>query len=156
MKITPASRKPVWHLALPLLAAVIFAGCATPLERRIEKYPQAWGTLPTDEKVLAEKGAIVEGMTKDGVFFSWGPPHRLAEGGGDGAILETWRYYSYVTVPTYRSRFGFGYGYGGYRSYYPGMGYGYYDFGPDYVQVPEESASVEFQNGKVRRWETAR
>ncbi len=101
----------------------------------------------------------MEGMSKDGVFFSWGPPHRLSEIGGAGKDSEIWRYYSYVNVPTYRSRIGFGYGRGGgyrSRSYCPGGGYGYYDFGPDYVQVPEESANVEFRRGKVKRWETSR
>ena len=162
--------KTVFRLALPLLIAAGLSSCATPFESRVKKHPVAWDKLPSDEKVLAERGGIVKGMSKDGVFFSWGPPHRLSEAGGTRKDTEIWRYYNYVSVPTYGGGFGGGYGggfghggfgrggfgRGGFNSYCPGFGYGYYDFGPNYVQVPEESAKVEFSKGRVDRWETYR
>jgi hypothetical protein len=140
---------PVPRLALAL-AAFVMSSCATAFERRIERYPEAWAQLPEEHKALAAQARVAEGMGRDAVFFSWGPPHRVSEGADRGRRFERWDYFAYTPVYSYRSGFGFGYGYGGYgyRGYCP-AGYGFYDFGPDIFYVPREAANVDFEGGRV-------
>lgn len=136
--------KRLMMLTVGVLMVVFLSSCATRLERRIARYPQTWQQLPVEEKMLAERAQIREGMSRDGVFFSWGPPHGVAEGSSGGKRLEQWKYFSYVPVTTYRQTIGFGRGYG-----YCPHGYGYYDFGPETYYVPRDAAEVDFQNGRV-------
>ena len=131
-------------MLLTVVGAVFLSSCATRLERRIARYPDTWLRLPVEEKMLAERAQIREGMSRDGVFFSWGPPHGVSEGSSGGEKIEQWRYFAYVPVTTYRHRIGFGHGYG-----YCPHGYGYYDFGPDIYYVPRDAAEVNFRDGRV-------
>ena len=68
-----------------------------------------------------------------------------------GKRQESWKYFSYVPVETYRHRIGFGHIHGYHRhgyGYCPG-GYTYYDFGPEIYYVPREAAEVDFKDGRV-------
>lgn len=127
-------------MVLLVTAAVFLSSCATRLERRIARYPETWQGLPVEEKLLAERAQLREGMSRDGVFFAWGPPHGVSEGARGGKKIEQWRYFSYVPVTTYRQQIGYG---------YCPHGYGHYDFGREVYYVPRDAAEVDFEDGRV-------
>ncbi|CAN5200867.1 hypothetical protein BH23VER1_BH23VER1_20460 [soil metagenome] len=140
------------------VAAVVLSGCASTTHSRIEKFPEAYAALPPEHKSLVLQQRVAEGMTRDGVFFSWGPPARVAQGSRAGTAIEHWEYVDYQPVHSTRIGVGFGFGYGRYGSsgrygyYPPGYGYGAFDYGPEIVYVPREAARVDFQNGVVTGW----
>ena len=142
-------------------AAVLLSSCASrnTFENRVQTNPAGFEALPDKEKSLATQGKIAEGMSRDGVYYSWGPPARRAEGSSGGVTKETWVYAGRQAVV--QNSFGLGYGgYGGYRGYggrrgydcyYPGS---YFYGGPTVTYIPYTAAKVNFNNARVSSWET--
>ncbi len=139
------------------LAAMCFAGCASTPHTRIEKFPAAYAALSPAHKTAVLQRRVEEGMTRDGVFFAWGPPARVTQGSEAGKAVEQWEYVDHEPVYTTRLSVGLGYGYGRhggygrYGGYYP-PGYGGFGYGPEVTYVPREAARVDFQDGVVTRW----
>ena len=130
--------------ALALGALLLLSGCASTVESRIKKNPEAWQRLDPNHQALALRGQVVEGMTRDGVYFSWGSPSRVVSGSEGNQPIEQWRYIR--QRPVYTSRLGFGYG--GWGSCHSGWGY----YGPEVVYIPEDAGWVDFRNGRVAGW----
>jgi len=150
------------HLCACTLLTVLVVSCATARERRIANNPQIYQKLTTSDQVLVQQGRIREGMTKEGVFLSYGRPDSVATGRQKGSSVEQWTYTS--TQPVYTNSFGMGMGYGrfgGYRGYGYGCGSGYYGawdpfwtMSPTVVYVPFKSASVTFRGNRVTEYLT--
>lgn len=154
------------HLPLLSAAAFIFASCAssTP-QSRIEKNPVIFKKVPDSQRSMVESGRIKNGMNKDAVFIAWGKPDEIAEGESEGKRFERWTYTS--LSPVYSTNFYSGYGgddYGRHSPYYAPIPYrggygrrGYaYGYGQTVDYVPVRSASVDFQNGRVTKWQRGR
>ena len=136
---------------LPLLAAVLLAGCATPqqkIEKRKQEKYSAYASLSPEQKAAVDKGEIVRDMPMDAVFMAWGKPNQVLTSGSEAGTFVTWVYMN-VYLQSYLV--GGGWGYSGW-CYGP---YGYYG-GPyiDYYPVNYVSAEVIFQNGLVKSWRT--
>lgn len=135
-----------------VLAALISASCApsTP-EARIAARPEVFASLPAKQQEMVRQGHIDTGMGTDAVYFAWGRPSRVYEGGDEGAATLRWDYLG--SSPVYGTNFYGGYGrYGRYGSYpYYGVG-----LGPEIAYVPYRRATVQFLNGRVRSWERTR
>jgi hypothetical protein len=155
-------------ILFPLLsaAAFIFASCApsTP-QTRIEQNPVIFEKIPDSQRSMVESGRIKNGMNKDAVFIAWGKPDGVAEGESDKKRFERWTYTS--LSPVYSTNFHGGYGEGGYGRYSPydspfpyRGGYGRrgyrYGYGQTIDYVPVPSATVDFQNGRVTKWQRGR
>ena len=145
---------------LPLLMLPLLPGCTTltPAERRVDKNPDLFAKLPESEKPIVLRGDIVEGMSRDAVFLSWGRPGQVASGSRDGKNTEKWAYFSNAPVSTVSMGFG-SYGSSSFYSSYgihpefgystgPGWGYG---SGVDYLPYPD--STIEFVDGRVVAWE---
>ena len=139
-----------------VVAVLLMASCASPIQRRIEKNPQLYSALSDRHKILVQRGEIEEGMSKPAVFLSWGRADRVATGTKHGKAYERWSYSGYEAVRA--TSFGMGFGY----SHFHGR-YGYdYAYGPaiypesivDYV--PYEAARVEVLVSKVSAWSATR
>ncbi|MEM9081609.1 MAG: hypothetical protein AAGC74_13055 [Verrucomicrobiota bacterium] len=134
-------------------AALFLASCApsTP-SARIEKNPVLYNQLSLREQELVSQGRIEEGMSTAAVYLALGEPDQKSQGSARGVRTERWDYTA--LYPIYRNHFYGHYGYGGYgrcRRRYGGIG-----FGPSIDYVPIRSASVWFENDRVRSWERVR
>ena len=151
-------------LIFSLLGILLFAqalgGCTTltPAERRVEKNPDLFATIPEREKPIVLRGDIVEGMSRDAIFLAWGRPGQVASGSRNGKTTEKWAYFSNAPVSTVSVGYG-SYGPSPFYSSYgvhpvygystgPGWGYG---SGVDYL--PYLDSKVEFLDGRVVAWE---
>ncbi|MDB4568395.1 hypothetical protein N9085_01395 [Akkermansiaceae bacterium] len=153
-------------ILLPLLSgfAILLASCASSSPTtRIQNNPVIFQKVPSSQREMVVSGRIKNGMSKDAVFIAWGKPDSVAEGETEGKRFERWTYTS--LSPVYSTSFygGYGGGYGGYgchnpyyrNSGYGSRGYGYvYSQAVDYVPVP--SATVDFSNGRVTKWQRGR
>lgn len=134
-------------LLLPL--SVLLAGCGSTPEKRIERNPQLFQKLNSNEQKLVRVGKISRGMSKPAVFLAMGNPDHKTSGIQHGENFERWHYntmvpvYSYDVAPYYR----YGYGRYGCRSHYGGIG-----FQPTVHYVPRHGASVEFIKDVVTGW----
>jgi len=134
-------------LLLPL--SVLLAGCGSTPEKRIERNPQLFQKLNSNEQKLVRVGKISRGMSKPAVFLAMGNPDHKTSGIQHGENFERWHYntmvpvYSYDVAPYYR----YGHGRYGCRSHYGGIG-----FQPTVHYVPRHGASVEFIKDAVAGW----
>jgi hypothetical protein len=136
------------------LACVIFASCApmTP-QARIDHNPQVFAALSSRDQELVRQGQIARGMSPDAVALAWGPPQRRVEGTKGNRRVDRWDYT--VLRPVYSTNVFGGYGYGGYGRY-GRYNYSSFGFGPEVAYLPQQVASVWFENQKVEAWERLR
>lgn len=129
----------------------ILASCAAPVTRRIERNPEIYAKLSEKHKQNVQLGKVEEGMTKEGVFLSWGPPSRVAKGTSSGKPLEKWVYTG--ERPVWRQEYGMGWGGWGRGScgFYDPYFYG----GPVVDYIPFDAAHVDFVDGRVTAWASA-
>ena len=138
------------------------SSCASSVERRIQRNPEAFAKLSEADKGAVMAGKIREGMTTDTVLLSWGKPARISSGKRKGQAFERWSYVQYQSYVTQSYGWGGGWrgaGWGGGLGY-PGWGAGcrgiapYWGagMGPMVDFVPYEAATVEFVGGKVVGW----
>ena len=141
-------------LLLAAVSALLFASCAAPVTRRIEKNPQLYSALSDRHKAMVQRGQIEEGMTKEAVFLAWGKPERASKGTRNGKTVERWSYTAYNAVHTSSIGFGVGMGYGGFYGgpFYDTMFYRE----PVATYVPYEARWAEFVSGKVTAWSADR
>ena len=96
------------HALLAVVVSLLMASCVSPVQRRMERNPELFAKLSAAHKVHVLEGRVVEGMTKDAVFFAWGKPQRVTVGKRNGVAMERWNYMGYE--PVYRDELSFGYG----------------------------------------------
>ena len=151
------------RLLLAAMLSVLISSCVSPRERRIASNPQLYQSLTTSDQLLVQQGRIREGMTKEGVFLSYGRPDSVAVGKQKGVSIEKWTYMG--SQPVYTNSFGMSMGWGGgYRGYrgYRGLGYGYCgpwdpywgNMGTSVMYVPYKAASVTFRGNRVTEYMT--
>lgn len=140
---------------LAVLAALSFTACqtATPATR-IEENPVMFRALSAEQQLMVQQGRICKGMTKDAVFLAWGKPAGAPMvGEKDGKRFERWVYTVSRAVPVD--------GFGGcwYGDPWCRHGWGPYGWGPcggmNVAYVPEQVASVTFENDRVTEWESS-
>lgn len=132
------------------ISALLLAACqtATPASR-IEANPVMFRALNGEQQLMVQQGRICKGMTKDAVFLAWGKPASAPMvGEKDGRRFERWVYTVSRAVPTDS----FGGWYGCYDPWYR-HGWGPYG-GMNVAYVPENVASVTFENDRVTEWES--
>ena len=144
------SRRTRNSACLALAAALLFSSCASTVQSRIQKNPQEYAALSSQQQELVRQGRIEKGMPKKGVFLAWGRPDQVTRGNRDGKDFEAWRYHGYQPVYTQSVGIGVGPGYGRY-GWYSG-----YDYGTDIYYRPYTAARVDFQNDRVSGWESVR
>ena len=133
------------------LAVLLLSSCAIQSpQARIERNPEIYKALTAKQKELVSQGQIAKGMPKPGVFLAMGHPDRRGRGFRDGRDYERWDFASLRPVYTTSFYGGYGYGRGCGRRGYGRYGVGY---GPTIQYIPERSASVWFQKGRVEAWE---
>lgn len=131
------------------LSAVVLVACqtATPAAR-IEANPVMFRALNAEQQLMVQQGRICKGMTKDAVFLAWGKPASSPMvGEKDGKRFERWVYTVSRPVPV--DGFGGGCWHGGPWGHCWGP-YG----GVNVAYVPEDVASVIFENDRVTEWES--
>lgn len=122
-------------------------GTVTPADR-ISAHPAMFSALPPSQKALVQQGKIEEGMGRDAVFLAWGkpasPPAHIYNRGNS---VERWYYTSYVPVTVVNNN--------PYPMFGPWGWYGNpYPTTTGTAFIPQNSAYVEFENGKVISWAT--
>jgi hypothetical protein len=130
--------------ALLLLAPLlIFGGCASTPQSRIQANPEIFAEVPAIQQAQVQRGELTKGMGHQAAFIAWGRPSGV-KSASDGS--ETWLYAS--SSPIYAS--------GG---YYGGWGYGRRCgwsgwSGPVVVGYDTRIyAKIVFKNDRVTYWE---
>lgn len=141
-------------LVLTLAACLLLPACASksPADRRIQKNPEYYGGLTTEERNLVRQGRVKEGMSEDAVFLAWGRPDRVRSGSRQGTQTKTWLYTRHDPVPYTSVGLGGVIGSRGRVAIHPSIGYGIGS--RDFAPVVERK--VEFREGKVVAWERNR
>lgn len=150
-------------LCLAVVASLLSSCASNSPQSRIERNPQLFNRLTAKDRELVTQGLIREGMTRDAVFLSWGPPDSTIAGRKSGREVEEWTYLGQRPVRVMTMNMGFGYGFGGGAcngwgpgyGYGPGWGYGP-AFGSNVVYVPYTAGTVSFRSGRVIEWQAAR
>ncbi|MDG1357758.1 MAG: hypothetical protein P8P36_06155 [Akkermansiaceae bacterium] len=138
-----------FFICLLVPVSVLLASCGSTPEKRIERNPQLFQKLSSNEQKLVRAGKISQGMSKPAVFLAMGNPDHKTSGIQHGENFERWHYntmvpvYSYGVSPYYR----YNYGRYGCRRNYGGIG-----FQPKVHYVPRHGASVEFVKDEVAGW----
>lgn len=139
------------RLALaPLL--LLAAGCASSVERRIERNPQLFQQLSAQDQQLVREQKLREGMSREAVFLALGRPDRVSTGRKNGKDFERWTYVGQQAVMTQTFGMGWGGRWGGgwctpyYDPYFMGC--------PMVTYIPYEAAAVDFVNGRAVGWES--
>lgn len=131
------------------IAALALASCqtATPASR-IEANPVMFRALSVEQQLMVQQGRICKGMTKDAVFLAWGKPASAPMvGEKDGRRFERWVYTITRAVPMDS--------FGGYWYSDPWYRHGWGPYGGmNVAYVPEDVASVTFENDRVTEWES--
>lgn len=133
----------VWA-CLAVGLSLVSCGSVGPAER-IAQNPVLFQSLPAQQQVLVRQGLLCEGMSREAVLLAWGSPSAAPVLGQEGGRrYERWVYTSLrpVMMPG-----------GGYHAW--GC-YGCCDAWGRTAYVPEERASVTFEEGRVTRWECRR
>jgi hypothetical protein len=165
---TPMKINRLLFACMVSMLALGLSSCASSVERRIQRNPEAFAKLTEADKGAVMAGKIREGMTKDTVLLSWGKPARISSGQRKGQTYERWSYVQYQSYVTQSYGWGGGIGWGGgWRGAgwgggwgAPGCGVGYrgmdpfwgVGMGPMVDFVPYEAATVEFVGSKVVGW----
>lgn len=139
------------RLAVPCACLLLAGGCATvpPMESRIARNPEMFGSLPESHQELVRQGRVKEGMSQDAVYLAWGRADEVRNSSRKGKALETWIYLGTEVIRRHTVGYGYGFGYG----YCHGYGYGGPMFGVDYDYRNYVIARVDFDKGKVVYWE---
>lgn len=128
----------------------ILTACSsvTPTER-IAANPAVFRSLTPQQQSLVRNGEIAEGMSPQAVFLAWGYPENAPYHGEKGGKKYTKWVYSRLK-PIYNPMPAMWYGsYWGTRGWYGGGSW----WGNDITYIPENTAYVLFENGKVTSWE---
>lgn len=138
---------------LPILAAIgaatlFLSSCASTPTTRIEKNQGIYNQLSLRDQELVSNGKIEEGMSAQAVYLAFGSPDRKLEGESNGLKTMRWDYTS--LTPIYTNRFYGGFGYGGGCRY---RRRGFFGFSPRVDYIPSRSATVWFEEDRVRSWE---
>lgn len=131
-------------------AALVLAACQTASPAtRIEANPVMFRALSAEQQLMVQQGRIARGMSKEAVFLAWGKPASAPMvGEKNGKRFERWVYTVSRAVPV--DSFGGGYWCGG-----PWCRHGWWPYGGmDVAYVPENVASVTFENDCVTEWES--
>ncbi len=148
-------------LLLVICAGIFATSCASLPEQRINRNPELYGKLSSNDKNLVVQGRLRKGMTQDAVFLAWGRPDRVRSSSRNGKGSESWAYVDHTPVRSYNV----GYSFGGYHPFYnrygchPRFGYGYgpgWNYGSGINFVPYISRTVDFRNGRVTGWSRTR
>lgn len=131
-------------------AALALVSCQTVSPaKRIEANPVMFQSLNPEQQLMVQQGRICKGMTKDAVFLAWGKPATAPmTGEKDGRRYERWVYTTSRAVPM--DTIG---GCWWYSDPWYHHGWGPYG-GMSVAYVPEEVASVTFENDRVTEWES--
>lgn len=134
-------------LLLSAALAILLAGCASP-QKRIDRNPALFASLPPQDQVLVQRGEVRKGMNMDAVFIAWGRPDRIRREVAEDDETLTWLYLGYrsESVPrwTFHPR------HGGYCD--PYFGIPVYD--PVYVSIPYLDKSATFRDNVLIGYET--
>lgn len=124
--------------------SLVACGSVSPAER-IAQNPVLFQSLSPQQQALVRQGLLCEGMSREAVLLAWGSPSEAPVLGQEGGRrYERWVYTSLRPVMMSGS---------GYRAW--GC-YGCCDAWGGTAYVPEERASVTFEDGRVTRWECRR
>lgn len=131
-------------------AALCLVSCETVTPAtRIQENPAMYSQLPEKQQQLVRAGHITYGMSTAAVYLAWGAPQRKATLGlRNGKTAEKWVYTKPRPVSISNDFYPYGPGYGPYwdNYYFP-------HHGMSTAWLQEESASVQFENGKVVSWQ---
>lgn len=125
------------HLSLSLTAALLAACVMTP-EQRIEKAPEAFAQLTTEQQTIVRAGQVAIGFDASATKLALGAPDRVLERTTAEGITEVWQYLDVYTLPT-------GPCYGAYFRY----GLPPYCLYAEPIQQVKERMRVNFAAGKV-------
>ncbi len=134
------------HIAMwaAALTGLSLSACqtATPADR-IAANPAMFSALPTEQQSLVRQGRISEGMNQDAVMLAWGKPNApVYRAQKDGKNITRWYYEGYKPVTVFND--------GPYPYWGPFGGmWGSYT---STAFIPENTAVVEFVNGRVTQW----
>ena len=130
--------------------SILVGACtlATPATR-IAANPKVYEALPAQQQALVQNGQIAQGMSPEAVFLAWGYPNSSPYVGqiGNKQVVR-WVYTTMrpvMVTPQWSGPY-----WGPYGWYNP-----YYDM-PQTAYVPENTANVTFENGKVVTWSSRR
>ena len=150
----------LYYILPVLLLTLVVCSCQTGPQARIEQNPAMYNRLSAKDKELVARGDIREGMSKDAVYLSWGPPAMVREGSSGGSATEAWAYMTSAPIPTSSLSYA-----NVYRPYYGRYGvhprYGYsrgsgwaLETGTDFVRYVNKT--VKFSGNRVVSWERVR
>jgi hypothetical protein len=151
---------------LLLLSALLLTACASTPQGRIEKYPELFAKVPTEQQPKVREGKLELGFTPEAVLLAAGSPDRRVEKTTPEGSTEIWHYYQAVPVgfvgggfdPCFYSRFNcFGGGFhpGFYGGFHPSFGFGGGFppfFSPFYgggVSQFQDALVITFKDGRV-------
>ncbi len=130
-----------------LLLGLVASCVSVNPQSRIKQNPAMYNSLSPEHKEMVQQGKICNGMTQNAVFLAWGmPDDRPLIGQKGKESFEKWVYTRLRPVMVERS----------YWSGFYGVGYWSHPWGGgwDTAYVPEVSATVTFEKGKVTGWES--
>lgn len=127
---------------VPLLAALLWTGCASPgtIQSRQQERAAAYTTFSPETKSLVDQGQIAVGMTTNAVYIAWGPPDDVIEGTDQHGAVTVWEYFAELSDESQ------------YSADMPDPRLVLYNFeAQTYVR-----AMVVFRNDLVQRWDVLR
>lgn len=129
---------------------LLLAACQTSSPAsRIEENPVLFRALSPEQQLMVQQGRICKGMSKEAVFLAWGNPGSAPlKGEREGKAYERWVYTRERAVPVDTIGGGWYGGPWGHRGWYEPYG------GMSVMYVPEEAATVTFEQDKVTEWES--
>lgn len=132
------------------VAALCLVSCETVTPAmRIQENPAMFSQLPAKQQQLVREGHITYGMSTSAVYLAWGAPQRkLTLGLRNGKTAEKWVYTSPRPVTVANDFYPYGPYYGPYWD-----DYHYPRHGTSTAWLQEESANVQFEDGKVVSWQ---
>lgn len=127
---------------------LLLSSCASTPASRIQKNPQIFQSLSTQDQALVMSGQIAQGMQPSAVYLAWGSPSSSIDGNLNGKSSVRWLYSDLQPVyhPTpYWGNCGY------WDPYYNRYNPYYYPY--DITYVPINVGYVLFSKGKVTAWE---
>ena len=136
-----------------LIVGLIGGGCATARERRARRMPEVIEALSTTDHDRLMVGTIAIGDTPEMVYLAWGRPDRRSRIVRPDGESEVWTWFDYrgeYIYPAVRPL--------SHRGGYDRMGWRVFPDFPesDWYFVPVPRGTVEFREGEVVSFETAR
>lgn len=146
------------RLLLPWVAATLLLGaCATP-QSRIERNPDTFQSLTSEQQELVKQGKIAIGFSEAAVKLALGQPQRVSQRTDEKGKSTVWRYVDYENGVIGGGFYGASYypGFAGFGAY--GRPVGFYNgfYGPGVTTIytgnggaERERLRVVFVDGKV-------